>query len=65
MTCGKVLADKWEFYVSECKKLEDKAEREGKSKDDIDRLPVFEKMNIVRICCKRHFLGHVDMMDTI
>ena len=78
-TCGKVLADKWTFYVTACKKMqEDRArERERDAEggngggtheqqhDDIDRSKVFETLQLDRICCRRHMLGHVDMIDII
>jgi DNA-directed RNA polymerase subunit N (RpoN/RPB10) len=68
ITCGKVLADKFEFYEKECKKLEEKqaaANKTSDQKDVVERAIIFKKMKIERLCCKRHFLGHVDMMDMI
>lgn len=64
-TCGKVLADKWEFYVKETKKLEDEAEQKGMKPDEVSRAPIFETLQLDRVCCRRHLLGHVDMMEII
>ena len=60
-TCSKVLADKWEWYVRECSKLEERAEEN----QPISRGEILDRLGLKRICCRRHFLGHVDMMDLI
>ena len=70
MTCGKVLADKWEYYVKRCNEL--KAEK-GKSKEA--QTPryfeknttgqVLDELELTKMCCRRHFLGHVDLIETI
>lgn len=70
-TCGKVLANKWLAYNEEVKKL-----REGKGADDEvhDLAPnfdkshtgkVLDKLEITRICCRRHMLSHVEIIDNI
>lgn len=69
-TCGMVIADKYRYYVMEVRrqKLENPSQNmktvlyltknfkektiEGKTLDD---------MNIDRMCCRRHFLTHVDI----
>jgi DNA-directed RNA polymerase subunit N (RpoN/RPB10) len=53
-TCNHVLADKWDYYVKECEK------ENGKT-----RAQVLDELGLKRMCCRRHFLGHVDMMDRI
>lgn len=75
-TCGKVLANKWLAYQQAVKELEDK-EKQKKS-DDNDTLgdlahnfdpvlkgPILDKLCVDRICCRRHLLGHVDLIDII
>lgn len=87
-TCGKVLADKYDYYVREAEALKTNqpssskqaAATKKKSKKEADREPdqsqspffdvvktgpLMEKMGVTRICCKRHLLTTVDMMDTI
>lgn len=54
-TCGKLIADKWEYY---CKKID-------KENDDVDKGKLFDEMKIKKMCCRRHFLGHVDLIDKI
>lgn len=60
-TCSKVLADKWEWYVRECAKIK---ERDGED-ESTPRGEILDRLGLKRICCRRHFLGHVDMMDLI
>jgi DNA-directed RNA polymerase I, II, and III subunit RPABC5 len=69
VTCGKVIADKYEYYLSEVKKL--KMER-GENIDSvkylteefIDKTPegeVLDKLGFNKMCCRRHLLTHVDI----
>lgn len=73
MTCGKVLADKYEFY---CKKVEDlkKQKDEDKKKKDEDKSilfdqirtgPILDELGLERMCCRRTFLTTVDLIDII
>ena len=85
-TCGKVLADKWNYYEKECRKLE--IAHEKKVKDDleheIDREPeednkkgkmrsfepiykgaILDQLGLNKMCCRRHMLTHIDMIDVI
>ena len=70
-TCGKTLADKWDYYHKEVKKLEKAA---TDAKEDVDALKYFDKvrsgeildkLGLTRYCCRRHLIGQVDMMDII
>ena len=75
-TCGAVLADKWVQYNT----LTNEYRKDTKHKDvellDIDALtstdnPVtaeykaLQDLDISRVCCRRHFLCNVDMIDQI
>jgi DNA-directed RNA polymerase subunit N len=53
-TCGKLIADKWEYYS---KRVDKEA--------DIDKGKLLDELKIVRMCCRRHILGHVDLIDKI
>jgi DNA-directed RNA polymerase subunit N (RpoN/RPB10) len=70
-TCGHVLADKWNYYVKRCKELESEQKEQDKTElnpehfDKTIRQKVFEELGLDRICCRRMFLGHVDLIDTI
>ena len=73
-TCGKVIANRWNFYQKkkrEYSQLDD-------NKDtyiDIEQLklnkqqtPEFRALNdckLDRICCRRMFLSHTDLVNTI
>jgi DNA-directed RNA polymerase subunit N (RpoN/RPB10) len=67
-TCGHVIADKWEYYS---KKIEEA--KEMKPDDENDELAFYDKhhgkilndMGLTKLCCRRHMLGHVDLIETI
>lgn len=68
-TCGKVIADKWEEYV----KLTKKNDKHGDEPEMNESLKGFHSHNgkvlddlkIDKICCRRMFLTHVDLVETI
>jgi len=82
VTCGKTLADKWDWYEEEVQKKR-KAVEEGTDKpkkltkkdepmqeplqyfDKVKTGDLLDKLGLTRYCCRRHFLGHVDMMKVI
>jgi DNA-directed RNA polymerase subunit N (RpoN/RPB10) len=68
VTCGKVLADKWNWYKKRLAELEatDKGETTS-NKYFVGSLPgkVLDEMGLDRICCRRHMLTHVDIIDII
>lgn len=77
MTCGKVMADKYDWYVQEVMKMQQKepkkeVKKKGGAKaekeEDFDTLrtgPILNKLGLTRICCRRHMLTTVDMMEMI
>lgn len=75
VTCGKVLADKWRYYQERIAKLENADVKENESKnetttqyknmDPIIRGGILDDLQLKKICCRRHMLGHVDMVDVI
>lgn len=69
-TCGKPLADKYDWYVNEVNKLKQStpAAAGGASSAQFDELrtgPILDKLGLKRYCCRRHMLTTVDMMETI
>lgn len=63
-TCNQLVANKWAEYnkiVNNEPSGTPKAHDPGPSK----ALVAFEKLAIRRVCCRRHFLGHVDLIDVI
>jgi len=51
-TCGKVIADKWEEYVSRTENGEDAGE-------------VMTELGLTRYCCRQSFLGTVDLLGEV
>lgn len=51
-SCGSVIANKWEKYITMI--------REGIKTDKI-----FKLLGIRRYCCRRMFLGHIDLHDKL
>lgn len=74
-TCGKVLADKWIAFSERCSMLELCPEEKTAAQRDGDGTPhnfdgcrrgkVLDELGLTRICCRRHMLGHVDLLDDI
>jgi len=73
-TCGMVLADKYRFYVEEVRKK--KLDKRGNNQSiDIDKViyltkefhektpegDVLDELKMKKMCCRRHFLTHVDI----
>ena len=78
-TCGKVLADKWEYYTKKKKQLENQINPADMTITDIstssDKVKqyfdsnhtgmILDELGLKKICCRRHMLGHVDLIDVI
>lgn len=79
-TCGRVIADQYDYYIREVQKLQNKAdESQDKPKtkkqlseaqelrhfDGVLTGPIMDKLGLKRYCCRRMMLGIQDMMDTI
>ena len=68
-TCGKVLADKYRYYQEEVRKLKTAKGQDVDSviyltKENKGKTPegeVMDKLNLVKYCCRRHMLCHVDI----
>ena len=69
-TCGKTLADKWDYYDMAVKKLEkevsdEKKKDELKYFDKVKSGKILDELGLTRYCCRRHMIGQVDMMNVI
>lgn len=69
-TCGKVLADKYDYYVAESKKLPKTEKKDTPSTsstpfDDTHTGPILDKLGLTRYCCRRHMIAHVDLIEII
>lgn len=68
-TCGEVLADKYEYY--KCKVAEIKIENGIDQNNEVylttknyNKSPeaiVLDNLGLIKMCCRRHFLTHVDI----
>lgn len=69
-TCGKVLADKWEWFKSKrSERLADAANIRGSVNADgfysEATKDLLDELGLKRVCCRRHMLTHVDLIDDI
>jgi DNA-directed RNA polymerase I, II, and III subunit RPABC5 len=68
-TCGKVLGNKYNFYLSEVRKMKlAKGDATDEviylTKEYVEKTPEGEVMDMLglnRQCCRRHILTHVDI----
>ena len=66
-TCGKVIADKYRFYLEEVRKLKNNDNNDAVvylTKTNTNKSPdgiVLDQLKINKICCRRHFITHVDI----
>jgi hypothetical protein len=68
-TCGMVLADKYRFYTEEVRKRKLTKSMDVEkviylTKEFHEKTPegeVLDELNMTKMCCRRHFLTHVDI----
>ena len=68
-TCGKVFADKYQFYVREVRKMKIEQGQDPEkvvylTKENVIKTPqgqVLDSLGLTRMCCRRHMLTHVDI----
>jgi DNA-directed RNA polymerase subunit N (RpoN/RPB10) len=68
-TCGMVIADKYRFYQEEVRKRKlakslDVEKVIYLTKEFHEKTPegeVLDEMKMTKMCCRRHFLTHVDI----
>jgi DNA-directed RNA polymerase subunit N (RpoN/RPB10) len=73
-TCGMVLANKYRYYQEEVRKKKMAKKINGESidvdkvlyltKEFVEKTPegeVLDILNMKKMCCRRHFLTHVDI----
>ena len=72
-SCGKAIANKWLAYQKAVKDLEAEGLQDKKDTSD-DLVENFEKsmkgaildqLGLDRMCCRRHLLTHIDLIDII
>ena len=68
-TCGKVIANIYEYYQKEVRRLKMMRNMEVDkvlylTEEYIDKTPegeVLDKLGLTKMCCRRHLLTHVDI----
>lgn len=74
VTCGAVIADKWVYYDRKCRELDHIGQQEEQQKEENTYPHNFDKnfkgkildeIGVTKVCCRRHMLGHVDLVDEI
>jgi DNA-directed RNA polymerase I, II, and III subunit RPABC5 len=73
-SCGNVIADKYRYYLEEVRKIKMCNVTSGDpidiekviylTKENHEKAPegqVLDNLGMTRMCCRRHFLTHVDI----
>ena len=68
-TCGKVMADKVDYYMNEYEKLKknDTQNKDAlfKDFDNIQTKELLDSLGLTRYCCRRNLISNVDLMHII
>lgn len=67
-TCGKVIADKWNWFVQNTPVRDLKpttVDEMAESDNSAVIASALDKLGMTRMCCRRHFLGHVEIIDDL
>lgn len=68
-TCGKVLADKWEYFKRQCDEASrtstDVQPHQSTYFEPAFKGAILDDLNLHKMCCRRHMLGHVDLIHTL
>ena len=68
VTCNTVIAGKWEAYLKLTKEYRKKMKQPDEmvyltaTTDKTAEGSALDDLNVTKICCRRHFLAHVDML---
>lgn len=68
-TCGKILGNKYRYYQQEVRRKKSNQDMNVEdvvylSKENKDKTPegeLLDKLNLDKMCCRRHMLTHVDI----
>ncbi len=68
-TCGKVIADKYNYFLKRVREIKEKEGLDVKkviylSEKNTAKTPegiVMDELGLNKICCRRHMLSHVDI----
>ena len=71
VTCGKVIANKWNKYKELTKENPEKDKQTNTINVNSSQIEktlegkVMDDLGLVRYCCRRHLLTHVDLIEII
>jgi len=70
MNCGKLMADKWDYYQRRLRELKGPGYAEptsfaGKAIPETPEAKVFKELQLTRYCCRKTLLTHVDLIEKI
>ena len=62
-TCGKILADKWNMYKEETKKLQEGTIINVNAKNIQSTIEgkALDKLKLNKYCCRRVMISHIDL----
>ena len=67
MTCGKVIADKWNYFVEQTDKLEKQniIDLNSKNVKKTEKGKIMDNLGLKRYCCRRQIMTHCDLVEII
>jgi DNA-directed RNA polymerase subunit N (RpoN/RPB10) len=70
MSCGKLLADKYDYYQKRLRELKGSGYTEpttfdGKTIPETPEGKIYKELNLRRYCCRKTLLTHVDLLEKI
>lgn len=68
-TCGKIIADKVDYYNTEVEKLKNSGKKNTdemyKDFEKIHSKEILDNLGLTRYCCRRNLISNVDLMEII
>lgn len=70
MNCGKLLADKYDYYQKQLREMKGAKYGEptyfvGKEIPETPEAKVMKELGLTRYCCRKTMLTHVDLIEKI
>ena len=67
VTCGTVIADKWEYYKREVAKLEKEFKDAPKNTTfgAVQTKEILDHLGLHKYCCRRMLIANVELIDEI
>ena len=77
-TCHKVIGNKWDWFNKQRERIASEKKLKRTTQSDIDVSDIrdlyfsddsegklLDEMGLVKLCCRRHMLTHIDLIDII